>query len=144
MLFGRRRHGPIVDIDLPLDIQAAQRLAFWMDNAIEIPFIRRRIGWDAIAGLVPGAGDIAMALIGVYMIWIGWRYQLPRRVMVHMALNLVFDAVSGSIPLVGDIFDATFKAHARNAQLLVEAYRNQLEPGQVTVNMSSPLRHPHR
>jgi hypothetical protein len=35
-----------------------------------------------------------------------------------MLLVLVVDAVCGSLPVVGDVFDAVWKANARNVRLL--------------------------
>jgi hypothetical protein len=35
-----------------------------------------------------------------------------------MVVVLVVDAVFGSLPVVGDVFDATWKANARNVRLL--------------------------
>jgi Domain of unknown function (DUF4112) len=128
----------VAEIDLPPDIQLAQRLAFWMDNAFVVPIIGKRIGWDAIVGMVPVAGDVAMAVVGGYMLWLAWRYQLPQKVLVEMALNIAVDALAGTVPVIGDWVDASFKAHARNAKVLATAYRNQLPPSQVILTMPNP------
>jgi len=39
-----------------------------------------------------------------------------------MILNILIDAVVGSIPLAGDIFDVAFKANTRNMKLMHEHY----------------------
>jgi len=43
-------------------------------------------------------------------------------VLAHMALNIVIDALLGSVPIVGDIFDVAFKANIRNVKLMREHY----------------------
>lgn len=35
-----------------------------------------------------------------------------------MVTNLVLDSVGGSLPVLGDVFDATWKANSRNLALL--------------------------
>jgi len=35
--------------------------------------------------------------------------------------NVLVDFLGGSIPVIGDLFDAAFKANVRNVQLLEEA-----------------------
>ena len=40
-----------------------------------------------------------------------------------MLLNLTVDAIVGSLPVVGDVFDLFFKANRRNLEL-IERYRD--------------------
>jgi hypothetical protein len=35
-----------------------------------------------------------------------------------MGRNIAIDALAGSVPVLGDLFDVAFKAHLRNARLL--------------------------
>lgn len=46
------------------------------------------------------------------------RHKVPRLTLVRMAVNIILDASVGSIPLVGDVFDAVWKSNTRNLQLL--------------------------
>ena len=39
-----------------------------------------------------------------------------------MTLNILIDALIGSIPILGDVFDIAFKANMRNIQLMQEHY----------------------
>jgi hypothetical protein len=39
-----------------------------------------------------------------------------------MTLNILIDALIGSIPILGDIFDIAFKANMRNMRLMQEHY----------------------
>jgi len=92
-------------------------LAWLMDNSLPIPFFGR-IGLDALIGLVPGIGDIASGAVSVVLILRGIQLGLPRIVVVQMTLNAALDLVVGVIPVLGDIFDAWFKANTRNVALL--------------------------
>jgi len=90
-----------------------------MDDAIPIPGTRYRIGWDAIVGLVvPGAGDAAAALSQVALLFAAVRMAAPRSVIARMLLNVAIDALLGSVPVLGDLFDVGFKANRRNLELL--------------------------
>jgi hypothetical protein len=97
------------------------RIAWLMDNAIGIPGTRFRIGLDALLGLFPGAGDFLGALVQVgLMILAMTRYKVPKAVAARMAANVLLDMGFGAIPVVGDLFDAGFKASSRNVRLLRE------------------------
>jgi hypothetical protein len=90
-----------------------------MDDAIPIPGTNIRIGWDAILGLVlPAAGDAVTAVSQVALLIAAVRARAPGIVIARMVLNVAIDSLFGSIPLVGDLFDAGFKANRKNLQLL--------------------------
>jgi NAD/NADP transhydrogenase beta subunit len=40
-----------------------------------------------------------------------------------MVVNVLIDAIIGSIPFVGDLFDFVFKANTRNLRLMQEHYQ---------------------
>ena len=42
----------------------------------------------------------------------------PGRILFLMVVNVAVEAVVGAFPLVGDLFDAAWKANQRNASLL--------------------------
>jgi hypothetical protein len=76
---------------------------------------------DPLLGLLlPGAGDLAGALLGLYAVSLALRRRMSPVVIARMLLNLSIDALVGAVPLVGDLFDFGFHAHERNARLLVE------------------------
>ncbi|NEU12980.1 DUF4112 domain-containing protein [Methylobacterium sp. BTF04] len=95
-----------------------EAFAHLMDTAFVIPGINRRVGLDALIGLVPVIGDVAGMLLSSYVIYEARRLGVPRWLIARMALNVAFDGVIGSVPLAGDIFDAAFKANRRNVRLL--------------------------
>jgi len=103
-----------------------ERLAFLMDRAIPIPGTKFRVGADAILGLIPGGGDFVCGLIqtGLVLTALG-HYRVPKAVAARMAANVLIDLTVGTIPLVGDLFDAGFKANTRNLALLAEVRQLQ-------------------
>jgi hypothetical protein len=93
-------------------------LARLLDSSIPLPGLRFRIGVDPILGLFPGVGDTIGALVAMYFIREAARLGAPASVMVRMALNVAIDAAVGVIPIIGNVFDAVWKANMRNVALL--------------------------
>jgi hypothetical protein len=98
-----------------------------MDNAFRIPGTPFRIGWDPIIGLIPGLGDAIDTGISAYIIVMAARFGLPRSVLGWMIFNVGLEAVLGSVPLIGDLFDAFYKSNIRNLALL-EQHLQTAEP----------------
>jgi hypothetical protein len=105
--------------ELEVDLERVRKLATLMDAQFEIAGIK--VGWDAIIGLVPVAGDLAAAAIGAYPIHVARKHSLGKLLQARMAGNLLLDWAVGAIPLVGDLFDVGFKANLKNAALLEKA-----------------------
>ena len=103
-------------------ITHVESMAKWMDSKFTIPGTNIKFGFDALIGLVPGAGDFATLAISGYMITILARNGASGFVVARMALNIVIDALLGSVPILGDIFDVAFKANIRNMKLMQEHY----------------------
>jgi hypothetical protein len=105
-------------------LQRLRSLAWLLDNSIPLPG-GFRIGLDAVIGLVPGVGDAVGALISVYILNEARLLGAPRSVLLRMSGNVMLETLVGAIPFAGDLFDAGFKANARNIALLE---RYQLDP----------------
>lgn len=102
----------------PARVARLRRLAVLLDDSIPIPGTRFRIGVEAIIGLFPGAGDLAGGAFSLYILLQAARMGVPRPLLLRMATNLVVDVVVGAVPILGDLFDAGFKANMRNLDLL--------------------------
>jgi len=98
------------------------RLAKLMDAQFRIPGTDIRFGLDGIIGLIPGAGDLSTFAVSGYMLWIMANNGASGFVLARMTLNILIDALIGSIPILGDIFDIAFKANMRNMRLMQEHY----------------------
>lgn len=97
-----------------------QRLSWLMDDLIKVPGLGWRFGLDALVGLIPGLGDTATSLVSFYVLASAVRYRVPKVTLLRMGLNIGIDYVVGSLPLVGDLFDAWWKSNQRNVALLSE------------------------
>lgn len=98
-------------------------LARLLDARFRLPGTSFRFGWDAVVGIVPGLGDTIMLIPGLYILFRARRLKMPVGVVARMSINLIVDWIFGSIPLLGVLFDAGFKANLRNLRLL----RRELE-----------------
>jgi hypothetical protein len=105
----------------------AQRLAWLLDDVFRIPGTKLRFGLDPILGLIPGGGDVAGGALSAYIIMAAARLGAPPPVLIRMGMNVIVDTVLGGFPVVGDLFDAGWKANRRNAVLL-EQYAEQPAP----------------
>jgi len=94
------------------------RLARLLDSQWRVPGTGLTFGVDAVAGLVPGIGDLATGAVSAWIIHTAWRLGATRGVMGRMIANVVLDTAIGAIPLAGSVFDLFFKANNRNMALL--------------------------
>lgn len=99
-------------------LAALERLSYYLDDLFAVPGTRYRVGLDPLLGLVPGVGDVTTSAASAYIVAQAAALGVPRATLARMLLVLVVDAVFGSFPLVGDAFDAVWKANARNVRLL--------------------------
>jgi Domain of unknown function (DUF4112) len=119
------------DDDLDFDIRATSkpvrtieieesldRLGWVLDDLFRIPVLGWRIGLDALVGLIPGIGDTATTVASLYVLGSAVRYRVPKITLLRMGLNLGIDYALGSLPLVGDFFDAWWKSNQKNVALL--------------------------
>jgi hypothetical protein len=102
----------------PPALERTRLVADLLDNAIPIPLTDRRIGLDPLIGLLPVAGDVVTAAVSLYIVAEAALAGVPASVLSRMLLNVFLDVALGSIPLVGDVFDAVWKANVRNVALL--------------------------
>lgn len=96
----------------------AELIAWLLDNSIPIPGTGRRIGLDAVIGLVPGLGDILAGGLGLLIVARAVQRGLPTVVLARMLANVALDFAIGSAPIIGDAFDLWYKSNARNVALL--------------------------
>ena len=96
----------------------AELIAWLLDNSIPIPGTGRRIGLDAVIGLVPGLGDILAGGLGLLIVARAVQRGLPTVVLARMLANVALDFAIGSVPIIGDAFDLWYKSNARNVALL--------------------------
>ncbi|MEX0599267.1 MAG: DUF4112 domain-containing protein [Rhodothermales bacterium] len=99
-------------------LERLERLARHLDDSIVIPGTRYRIGYDAIVGLIPGIGDLVGLIVSCYIVLEAARMHVPKATLGRMMANIVIETVIGAVPVLGDLFDAFYKANVRNVGLL--------------------------
>lgn len=119
--------GPSAD-EVRALVAFVDKTAWWLDDCLTIPGTRFRFGLDAIVGLIPLAGDALALGVSALTITRAARAGVPRGLLLKMGRNVVIDFAGGLLPGIGDVFDAVFKSHRRNFELLRKAYAPMLAP----------------
>ena len=111
-------------VTLPEDVDEGalgriELVAWVLDDGIPLPGVGYRIGLDPLVGLLPVAGDAVAAVASLYVIAEAARQGVGLWTLLRMLVNVGVDFGAGSVPVVGDVFDAVWKANRRNAELAV-------------------------
>jgi hypothetical protein len=97
----------------------AETLTRWLDDLVRIPGTNVGFGLDGVLGLlVPGAGDAVTGIGSLSLLLLALRRGVPSVVIARMVVNIGIDAVIGTIPVFGDVFDFGYKANRRNLELI--------------------------
>lgn len=104
---------PATQLEASPEIRRIRTITRWLDDRYLDPII---------GFLLPGLGDVVPLAFGLYVIVTAARRRVPAIVLARMILNVGVDALVGVVPVLGDIFDVVFKAHRRNAELLLERH----------------------
>jgi hypothetical protein len=118
--------------DLPDDsrLKMVKRVTKLMDEQFAIG--KFRFGLDPILNFIPLAGDLGGFTVSVALILTMIQYGVSGRVAAKMLGNAAADALIGAIPVLGWIFDFTYKANTRNVKLLSEHYTQGKHQGSAT------------
>lgn len=107
-----------IEQDLDLELQKLRKIAWRMDALFYIPRTNISLGLDNILGLIPVVGDLIALGPSAYLIWKAHKLGATPGTLAYMTLNTVADFIVGSIPVIGDIFDAIYNANIRNYRAL--------------------------
>lgn len=100
------------------DLATLRRWARLLDSQFRIPGTRLTFGLDPIIGLVPGVGELVSPVFGLVVTVHAWKMGVPKVIMARMLVNAGIDAITGVVPLVGDVVDLFWKANLANVRLL--------------------------
>jgi hypothetical protein len=103
---------------VPAHLDRFRRIATALDARFRLPGLGIRVGYDALLGLIPGAGDIIGGVLSCYGLVAGFRLGAPAPVLLRMLGNIALDTAIGAIPILGDLFDVGWKGNLRNLALL--------------------------
>lgn len=110
-------------------IEAMERV---LEGMFVVPGINRRVGLDAILGLVPVVGDLAAAALGSWIVWEARNLGMSRWELGRMAGRVGFDALLGLVPFVGDAADFFYRSNTRNVKR-IKRYLDKHHPATMTV-----------
>lgn len=112
-------------------LQWVDRASDLLDTKFRIPGTDIRFGVDFLLGLFPGAGDlISYGFSGILVITMA-RHGASPMLAAKMLFNVALDALVGSVPVLGNIFDLFYKANYRNVELMKEFYAEGEHSGSV-------------
>lgn len=94
----------------------ARRLTRVMDLRFNVLGVR--FGIDPLLDVIPGLGNVFSTATSCYLLWIAYQLRVPSRVFFHMLWNITADALLGSVPVAGVVFDLFFRANVKNFALL--------------------------
>lgn len=89
-----------------------------LDGAVRVPGTDFRFGLDPVLGILPGSGDAVAAALSLYPIVEAYRLNAPKSTIAKMLSLVAVDAIVGSVPVLGVLFDAYWKANEWNARAL--------------------------
>lgn len=111
-------------IEVPLGRNAAavrqriEALEKVMERSFHIPVLNQPVGLDAVVGLIPVAGDVVAAGLGLYLVWEARNLGMSRWHLARMVSNVGFDTLLGAVPVAGDLFDFVFRSNSRNLKII--------------------------
>jgi hypothetical protein len=109
---------PARDPETAVDLRRLRDLSHLLDDSIQVPGTAFRVGIEPLIGLLPVVGDAFGLAMSTYVFAVAARSGVPRATLGRVAFVLWIDAVGGSVPLVGDLFDAYWKANLQVVDLL--------------------------
>lgn len=103
-------------------MRTVEEISRFLDSRFEIPGTKIRFGLDPILSMIPVLGDFLTYMISAALIYTMHNHGASRKVVIKMLMNSTLDAVVGTIPLVGTVFDVFYRSNDRNVKLLKEHY----------------------
>jgi len=97
-------------------LKKVTRRAHRLDNCLNICGIR--VGWSAVIGILPVAGDAVDAFMALMIVWTCMQVKIPDKLKSRMMFNITLDFMIGLVPFLGDVADAFYRCNTRNAALL--------------------------
>ena len=103
-----------------------------LEGLFVIPGINRRVGLDALLGLVPVAGDLIAAVLGAWIVWEARNLGMSRFQLTRMSARVGFDALLGVIPVIGDAADFFYRSNTLNLRT-IKRHLDKHHPSTVTI-----------
>lgn len=111
-------------------VEAVERL---LEGLYVVPGINRRVGLDAILGLVPVVGDVLAGAMGMWLVWEARNLGMGRMALFGMTARVGFDTLLGMVPVVGDAADFFYRSNTRNLKR-IRKHLDKHHPATVTID----------
>ena len=98
--------------------QRVEALEKVLERSFNLPGTKQPIGLDAVVGLIPVAGDVIGAAVGLYLVWEARNLGLSKFKLARMLANVGFDTAVGAIPVAGELFDFVFRSNSKNLKMI--------------------------
>lgn len=102
----------------PAGLKRARAVGQLLDSAFRLPGTDVRVGLDPILGVLPVAGDAVAAALSLYPVVEAHRHDVPKATLAKMLALVGIDAVVGSVPVLGPVFDTVWRANEWNVRTL--------------------------
>ena len=103
------------------------KFANMMDSVMRIPFTKQGVGADAALSTIPVAGDVAGFALTCYAIYKAKQIGVPQS-KLNSVMNLaMMDAVIGTIPVIGTVFDIFIRPSRRALTVVHEHIRAEYQ-----------------
>lgn len=99
--------------------QRLETLERLLEGSFNLPGSARKIGFDALLGLIPVAGDTIAAAVGLYLVWEARNLKMSRLQQARMAGRVGFDWLLGLVPIAGDVFDIVYRSNSKNLKTIL-------------------------
>ena len=106
-----------------------ERVSYLMDEKFRFPGTNFRFGLDPLINLIPIVGDLSGFAVSSMLVLAMAKHGVSRKVLIMMCLNIALDSTIGAIPIIGQVFDFTYKSNSRNIKLLKEHYNEGKHQG---------------
>lgn len=110
-------------------VEAMERL---LEGLVVIPGLNRKVGLDAIVGLVPVVGDLVTTFMGAWLVWEARNLGMSKATLLGMSARVGFDALLGAVPLVGDAADLLYRSNTRNLKR-IKKHLDRHHPATATI-----------
>ena len=110
---------------LPTPAKLTRTFSYVLDDLVQVPGTKVRVGVDPILSLVPWAGTAVGAAFGGVVLLDAIRLRAPVSVISRMVGNSIIDWLLGMVPFVGAFFDIAYRSNKKNLRLLNRTIENR-------------------
>lgn len=106
-------HDGVLEERVEPALQRLRTLTWALDDMVSLPS-GRTVGLGPVIGAIPVVGPLFPTLVAAYTLFEAAHVGAPREMLIRFLLRHIVDWVAARIPVLGALFDAWYKASARN------------------------------